>query len=241
MRRFCFPLLIAFTVALAPACYSPIPQDDWPEKDDPLFRYAVWIHSAGSWGSGALIHSSDRGTYVLTAAHVAADDDGYQHADGEIEVGVWALSHVPEIREPYAIYRADVVASTAPRARTAENPDAGLAALADWILGNDLAVLRLRTDRRFVAAPLYTGTADELEDAPLTVVAVVPEMHPHRKPAILLGEQVFCTHSVNGNSGSPVFANGRVVGVGTSEIMSPGPENLQAFIREHEEIRFLLE
>lgn len=241
MRNACLPLLIAVAVALVPACYTPVPRDDWPEKDDPLFRYAVWIRSPDGLGSGALIHSSERGTYVLTAAHVAADDDGYQHADGTIEVGVWALSHDPGIREPHATYRADVVASTAPKTRTAEDSDAGLAALVDWVIGRDLAVLRLRTDRRFVAAPLFSGTTDELEDVPLTVIAIVPEMYPHRKPAIFIGENVFCTDSVDGNSGSAVFANGQVVGVGTSEVMSPGPKQLQEFIREHEEIRFLLE
>ncbi|MCP3860222.1 MAG: trypsin-like peptidase domain-containing protein, partial [Phycisphaeraceae bacterium] len=217
-------------------------REDWPERDDPLFAYAVWIHTPGGWwGSGVLIHSSDRGTYVLTAAHVASDDDGYAHADGKIEVGVWAQSHTSTIQEPHATYVADVVASTSARAPTSEDPDAGTAAMVDWIFGRDLAILRLRTDRRFVTAPLYTGSSDEIRDVPMVVVAVVPEMYPHRKSASLVGEKFLCPDSVDGNSGAPIFADGRVVGLCTSEILSPGPKLLDDFIRAHEEIRFLLE
>ena len=241
MRVCCHRLLVVIVAALIPACFTPVPREDWPEKDDPLFAYAVWIHTRGTWGSGVLIHSSGRGTYVLTAAHVACDDDGYVHADGKIEVGVWAQSHASSLREPYATYQADVVAATAPRAPTTEDPDAGLSALADWIRGVDLAVLRLRTNRRFAAAPLYTGPPDGIRDVPVVVIAVVPKMFPHRKPALYMGKYFFCTDSTDGNSGSPIFADGRVVGLCTSHVLSPGPRQLHEFMRAHEEIRFLLE
>jgi hypothetical protein len=241
MRMRCLHLLTVVVLALTPACYTPVPREDWPNRDDPLFASAVWIHSPGSLGSGVLIHSSGRGTYVLTAAHVACDDDGYVHADGEIEVGVWAHSHASAIREPYATYRADVVAATAPRVPTIEDPDAGTSALVDWIMGKDLAVLRLRTDRRFVPAPLYTGTPDGIHDTLVVVVAVAPEMYPHRKSALFLEEHICCTDTVDGNSGSPIFAGGKVVGVCSSEVLSPGPQQLHEFIGAHEEIRFLLE
>ena len=239
-RRHCIPLIVLLT-ALTPACFTPVPQEDWPVRDDPLFRSVVWIHAPGAWGTGVIVHSSDRGTYVLTAAHVAADDDGYELADGEIEVGVWALTHAAELREPYATYRADVVASTAAGAPADEDPSAGIWAIGEWMLGNDLSILRLRTALRFEAARLHTGSTEGIGDRPAIVVAVVPEMYPHRKSALFAADRFVCLDSVDGNSGSPIFVDGRVVGLCTSEFLSPGPKLLHEFLREHEEIRFLLE
>lgn len=240
LRRREIPLILLLTLLL-PACLTPVPREDWPVQDDPLFASAVWVHGPDGWGSGALIHSSARGTYVLTAAHVVCDDDGYVPDDAEVDVGVWDQSHDPAIHEPYATYRADVVAATAPRGPSPEGPDAGTAAIVDWIAGRDLAILRLRTDRRFTAAPLYTGAPDGIADAELVVVAVLPKMYPHRKPAMPLTERVFCYDTEDGNSGAPVFANGEVVGVCTSELVSPGPKQIRELIEAHEKIRFLLE
>jgi len=73
------------------------------------------------------------------------------------------------------------------------------------------------------------------------VIAVVPKMFPHRKPALYMGKYFFCTDSTDGNSGSPIFADGQVVGLCTSHFLSPGPRQLHEFTRAHEEIRFLLE
>jgi hypothetical protein len=239
-NRHHIPLIMLVTV-LIPACFTPVPQEDWPDRGDPLFRSVVWIHAPGAWGTGVIVHSSDRGTYVLTAAHVAADDDGYELADGEIEVGVWALTHTAELREPYATYQADVVASTAARAPTDEDPSPGIMAISDWMTGDDLAILRLRTALRFEAARLHAGSTEGIRDRPAIVVAVVPEMYPHRKSALLVADRFVCLESVDGNSGSPIFVDGRVVGLGTSKCLSPGPKLLHEFFRENEEIRFLLE
>ena len=134
-----------------------------------------------------------------------------------------------------------MVASTAAKAPTDEDPSAGLCAMGDWMLGNDLAILRLRTALRFEAARLHAGSTEGIGDRPAIVVAVVPEMYPHRKSALFAGECFVCVEITDGNSGSPIFVDGRVVGLCTSECLSPGPKLLHEFFRENEEIRFLLE
>lgn len=227
-------------IGLTSACLSPVPREDWPVKDDPLFRSAVWIEPPGKYGSGVIVHSSERGTYVLTVAHVISDDDGYRLPDGVVEVGVYAISHASPVGEPYVMYAADVVATTAPRATAGGDPVEGLLSQIRWLSWVDLAILRLRTDRRFLAAPLFTGSPDAMDDRPAVLVPVVPEMYPHRKPATCDPDTVRCPDIEHGNSGAPVFVDGEVVGVGSAVSHGPGPKMLQDFLREHEETRFLL-
>ena len=74
----------------------------------------------------------------------------------------------------------------------------------------------------------------------LRAIPVVPKMYPHRKSAIWGAEYLGCPDFVDGNSGAPIFVDGQVIGVGSSVHMSPGPKKLQDFIRQHDELRFLL-
>jgi hypothetical protein len=231
----------AILIGLTAACRTPVSPEDWPVRDDPLFRSTVWIRAPDSIGSGVIVHSSGRGTYVLTAAHMTADEDALLIPESAVGVGVFSISHAPPIREPYRIYTADVVATNAPAASAEDDSVAGSLAGLRWLAGNDIAVLRLRTDRRFLAAPLYTGPPDAVGGTAAVVVPVAPELYPHRKPATCDAKSVTCMGLVAGNSGAPAFVDGRVVGIVTHLAWGPGPKKLQKFIREHEEIRFLLE
>ena len=143
MRRRTSVVVAAILVGLTAACLSPVPREDWPVKDDPLFRSAVWIRPPDAYGSGVILHSSERGTYVLTGAHVVSDDDGYRFPDGEVRVGVYALSHSTPVREPFTMYAADIVATTSPDASTESDPLAGSLAQIRWLAWEDLAILRL--------------------------------------------------------------------------------------------------
>jgi Trypsin-like peptidase domain len=241
MRRRTLFAAAVLVVGIAAGCLSPVPQDKWPVRDDPLFRFAVWIRPPDGYGSGVILHSSDRGTYVLTAAHVVSDGDGFSFPDGEVEVGIYADSHASPPGEPYTMYAADIVASTSPGASSREDTMAGILALTGWLGCKDLAILRLRTDRRFVAAPIFTGPPDALRIERAVLVPVVPKMYPHRKPALCDSDFVYLTDPVDGNSGAPVFMDGRVVGVCNILDLGPGPRMLQDFIRKHDDVRFLLE
>lgn len=241
MHRRTSVVAAALLICLTTACLSPVPREDWPVKDDPLFRSTVWIEPPDAYGSGVIVHSSGRGTYVLTAAHVATDDDGYRFPDGVVEVGVFALSHASRIREPYVMYTADIVATTSPSVPADGDPTEGILTRIGWVAGVDLVILRLRTDRRFVAAPIFAGSPDAVSYKPAVLVPIVPEMYPHRKHAICSSGTVACPDSVKGNSGAPVFVDGEVVGLSNWGGMGPGPRQLQEFIRKHDGIRFLLE
>ena len=173
----------AILISLTAACYTPVPREEWPVRDDPLFQSTVWIEAGSSLGSGVILHSSERGTFVLTAGHVTEDEDSFLPPEAVVDVGVFALSHVSPVQEPYVRYAADVVATTVPRRPAEGAAEASVEALVDQVALHDFAVLRLRSDRRFHAAPLFAGSPDEAAGKPAFMVPVPPEMHPHRKPA----------------------------------------------------------
>jgi hypothetical protein len=240
MLQRCMAILVVFLIGLLPACLSPVPHEDWPVKDDPLFRSAVWIRPPGKYGSGVILHSSERGTYILTAGHVVSDDGGFLFPDGEVRVGVYGISHAPATQEPYVMYSADIVAATSPRSSTDRDPSAGITAQIRWLAWDDLAILRLRTDRLFVATPLFAGPPETVCDKRAVLVPVVPKMYPHRQSAFCDADIVHCPDSVKGNSGAPVFVDGQVVGIVNAVCLGPGPKKIQDFIRKHDEIGFLL-
>jgi hypothetical protein len=240
MLRCSLAVIALMLINLTAACYSPVPREEWPVRDDPLFRSTVWIEAGASLGSGVILHSSDRGTYVLTAGHMTEDEDSFLPPEAVVDVGVFALSHVSPVEEPYVRYAADVVATTVPRRPATGVAEASADAVVDQVSLRDFAVLRLRTDRRFLPAPLFPGSPEEVSDKPAVVVPVVPEMYPHRKPATCTADRVMCLTLVHGNSGAPVFVEGEIVGIASWLVFGPGPKKLQAFIRGHEKIRFLL-
>lgn len=234
-------MVAVILIGLTAACHTPVPREDWPVRDDPLFRSTVWIDTDGKLASGVILHSSQRGTYILTCGHIIQDDDGIVNAEAVVDVGVYALSHATPIRDPYVMYPADVVATTAPGEESRDDAIAGSLAMIRWASLEDIAILRLRTDRRFLAAPLFTGSPDSVTGKAAVLIPVPPKMYPHRKPATCDAESVTCMTLVHGNSGAPVFVEEQVVGLGSFVAFGPGPKRLQEFVRKHEGIRFLLD
>ncbi len=242
MRLRAFVLLAS---ASAPACYSPVPRRDWPDPDLPQAEHAVWLEVSAHLCSGTIVHSSpERGTYVLTAAHCVQKEFGIAEPAERIEVGVFALSHVDPIEEGWILYPADVVAvSGEPPARerdsTWQTLQQFLGALRA-MSGEDLAVLRLRTDRLFRAAVLHEAGPADLEGREAVVVAVAPEMYPHAKPARCRASDLDCPTGTNGNSGAGAYVDGKIVGIYNVQTgLSVGPEDLRRFLGASEATRFL--
>jgi hypothetical protein len=230
-------LALALLVA---GCMSPVRPERWPVRDDPLFASAVWIENEGAFGSGAIVHSSERGTYVLTAGHMTQTDEGFLVPGGVVTVGVFAPTHLTPTGEPYELYEADIVASTVPPAPTANAAFHRAMETMRKVGAEDVAVLRLRTARRFRASPVHDGRPAAIAGRPAAVVAVAPEMYPHREPATCELDLVRCPEGAHGNSGAPVLVDGRVVGVYTYLAWGPGPQKLQAFLEGSPATRFLV-
>jgi len=148
-------------------CLQPVSMSEWPLWNHPLLKYAVWVRHGAKYGSGAIIHSSpEKGTYVLTTAHVVQNEPGVLGPRVEVEVGIWSLSHRFPLDKDHEVYSAEVIASTGVEDRKPEDAyqelEDTLRKVTNVISGRDLAVLRIRTDRLFVAARLFRGTPEAI-------------------------------------------------------------------------------
>jgi hypothetical protein len=240
-RRAALAVALAACLLIA-ACFSPVPQAKWPVKDDPLFASAVWIEQGAAYGSGAIIHSSkEHGTFVLTAGHMLQDDDGWLAPNVQVQVGVYAPSHAAPLGKDHELYEADVVATTIRPRPPKADAMARFAEVNRQFSGDDLALLRLRTDRLFKSIPIYRGEPAAVSGTAGFVVAVAPEMYPHRLAMTCAADRIECPKGAHGNSGAPAIVNGEVVGAFTYLVWGPGPSKLQAFLRGSEATRFLLD
>ncbi len=245
MRLASFPLALLVLAGCGPS----VPDaSEWPDRESPLLRYAVWVEAGGKVGSGVLLYSGPGGALVLTAAPIVQVEKGFLEPEETIRVGVFAGSHEGSLAEPFALYPARVVTLAG---KFRERPDGtadeftrlsrlleGFSESVELSRGADLAVLWVLTDRTLAAAPLHDGSPGSLDGREGDLLAVAPEMFPHLARGRVAGDSI----EGSGAAGAALFVDGRVAGLDAGQgAISAGPARLRSFLTKSRSTSFLVE